>query len=470
MTDPKGTSSPVTPAAGGANALAVDTLLERRQGVECAVQRRERTAAILTAWNEVTGPPAIAPALEFVRDHQRFRVADLPGLRDAASRVVLARRLVREGFLRVAAAPQGDAARLPEKRAANRRRDPAAGELVIVGSGIKSLAHMTLEARSWLERADVIFYLLSDPASEVWMKKNYPGSIDLYRLYSQHLQRFEVYRAMVEQMMEPVREGRTVCAVYYGHPGVFVTPTHEAIKAAHAEGYTARMLPGVSASDCLYADLGFNPSEAGIQLYEATDLLVYKRTLHPENNVVIWQIGLVGNPTSLDDVSKLPVLIDYLYQFYDPDCEVVHYQGSVFAVCEPMIERLPLRELGQGAKVTTMSTLYIPPQRKPHLDQEMVQRLGLVPLVPQSAAQQERLQQVQPRAYEAVPERSALADLIVAAAIDPRLLTRFEHSPEAVAAAAELSDDERGALLTRMPGRIWAAIKNAGAAERTAAG
>lgn len=243
-----------------------------------------------------------------------------------------------------------------------------------------------------------------------------------------------------------------------------MTPTHEAIKAARAEGYRARMLPGVSASDCLYADVGFNPSEAGIQFYEATDLLVYNRVLHPENNVVIWQIGLVGNPTSLDDVSKLPILLEYLYQYYDPDCEVVHYQGSVFAVCEPMIERLPLCQLGQGARVTNMSTLYISQQRKPQLDMDMVRRLGLIPSLP-SEEEAAEINKIRPRAYEEVPRRSALADFVVAAATDPDLLTRFEHGPEATAAGVDLSAEERGALITRMPGRIWAAIKSAAATE-----
>jgi hypothetical protein len=447
--------------------LSVATLLERRQGVECAVQRRQTVAAILTAWNEVTGPPSIAPALEFVRDHQRFRVSDLPGLRDDASRVVLARRLVREGFLRVVDDPGAKLGAVPQRRVADRRGEGKPGSLVVVGSGIKSLAHMTLEARSWLDRADAVFYLLSDPASEVWIQKNYPGSVDLSRLYSEHLQRSAVYEAMVEAMMRPVREGKTVCSVFYGHPGVFVTPTHEAIKVARAEGYSARMLPGVSASDCLYADVGFNPSEAGIQFYEATDILVYNRILHPENNVVLWQIGLVGNPTSLEDASKLPILIEYLYRFYDPDCEVVHYQGSVFSVCNPVVERLPLRELGKGAKVTTMSTLFLPPQRKPQLDMEMVRRLGLVSAEP-NGEEAERTSTIQPRVYEGTPSHSALADFVLATAMDPDLLTRFERSPEPVAASAALSEEERGALLTRMPGRIWAAIKHAAGAESTA--
>ncbi len=440
--------------------LTINTVLERRPGVACAVQRRETVAAILMAWNEMKGPLSIAPALEFVRDHQRFRASSLPRLRDDASRLVLARRLVREGFLQVAADQGAQQVPLPQRRVADCQGDRKEGSLVIVGSGIKSLAHMTFEAKSWLEKADVIFYLLSDPASEVWIQKNYPDSIDLSRLYSEYFQRSSVYEAMVEQMMRPVREGKTVCSIYYGHPGVFVTPTHEAIKVARSEGHFARMLPGVSATDCLFADVGFNPSEAGIQSYEATDLMVYRRVLHPESNVVIWQIGLVGNPTSLDDSSKLPILIEYLCEFYNPDCEVAHYQGSVFSVCDPVIEWLPLRELGKGAKVTSMSTLYIPPQKKPQLDQGMVQRLGLGSKQPQSD-EAESEQNIETGTYEKTPARSALADFVLATATDPDLLNKFEQCPESVAAKAVLSEDERGALLTRMPGRIWAAIKNA---------
>jgi hypothetical protein len=42
----------------------------------------------------------MGPALEHVRDHERFRVRDLPGTLDDDSKVVLVRRLVREGLLR----------------------------------------------------------------------------------------------------------------------------------------------------------------------------------------------------------------------------------------------------------------------------------------------------------------------------------------------------------------------------------
>ena len=43
-----------------------------------------------------------------------------------------------------------------------------------------------------------------------------------------------------------IRAGFRVCAVFYGHPGVFVYPSHEAIRRARAEGFAARMLPALT--------------------------------------------------------------------------------------------------------------------------------------------------------------------------------------------------------------------------------
>jgi hypothetical protein len=48
----------------------------------------------------------MGPALEHIRDHESFQVRDLPGL-DDGGRVVLVRRLVREGLLRAEGGEDG---------------------------------------------------------------------------------------------------------------------------------------------------------------------------------------------------------------------------------------------------------------------------------------------------------------------------------------------------------------------------
>ncbi len=50
---------------------------------------------------EISFPERLAPELEFLLTTERpFRATDLPGALDESGRLVLLRRLVREGFLR----------------------------------------------------------------------------------------------------------------------------------------------------------------------------------------------------------------------------------------------------------------------------------------------------------------------------------------------------------------------------------
>ncbi|MFE7313574.1 SAM-dependent methyltransferase [Streptomyces sp. NPDC057555] len=100
----------------------------------------------------------------------------------------------------------------------------SAGALVVVGTGIKGVGHLTYEAVGWIEQADLVAYCVSDPVTEVWIRERSRSSQDLYTLYGNDKPRPETYEQMVHALVEPVRAGRTVCAVFYGHPGVFAYP------------------------------------------------------------------------------------------------------------------------------------------------------------------------------------------------------------------------------------------------------
>ena len=95
-------------------------------------------------------------------------------------------------------------------------------------------------------------------------------------------------------MLREVRAGLDVVGVFYGHPGVFVAPSHRALAIAKEEGYKARMLPGISAEDCLYADLGIDPANPGCLIYEASDFLITERPVNINSHLILFQVGCVG--------------------------------------------------------------------------------------------------------------------------------------------------------------------------------
>jgi Tetrapyrrole (Corrin/Porphyrin) Methylases len=187
------------------------------------------------------------------------------------------------------------------------------------------------------------------------------------------------YEEMVEAILAPLEAGLDVCAVFYGHPGVFVHPAHEAIRRARAAGYPARMLPAVSALDCLVADLGIDPGTTGLQTYEASDFLFHRRRPDTSATLVLWQVGVIGElGYALEpDPERLAVLAEELGRWYRPEHETIVYEATPYPlVSEPLVLRVPLAELA-GARVPLLSTLVVPRARRPRRDRKMLARLGL---------------------------------------------------------------------------------------------
>src|SRR5262249_642839 len=76
-----------------------DTVLEKRASTICRVLQNDAEAPIEFAGHRVAGPARIAAALRFVTCTDRFAVHEMPGELNEQSKVVLARRLIREGLL-----------------------------------------------------------------------------------------------------------------------------------------------------------------------------------------------------------------------------------------------------------------------------------------------------------------------------------------------------------------------------------
>jgi hypothetical protein len=252
------------------------------------------------------------------------------------------------------------------------------GSLVVVGTGIRPGLQTTPEARLAIERADKVLFLV-DPVGARWIASLNPSTRSLGDLYSAERPRAEAYRAMVEEILSLVRQGFQVCAAFYGHPGVFVTPSHESVRRAREEGFEARMLPGVSAEDCLVADLGVDPGDLGWHAYEATDFLLHGRVPDPSVQLVLWQVGALGELRARKGPNRaaLRVLAERLEESYGPDHEVVLYQACPYPIGEALIERLRLPDLPE-AEVQPMATLYVPPARPAQVP-GMAETLGLPP-------------------------------------------------------------------------------------------
>src|SRR5205823_5754369 len=191
--------------------------------------------------------------------------------------------------------------------------------------------------------------------------------------YENGKERLETYEEMVAAMLAPVRAGRRVCAAFYGHPGVFVYPAHAAIARARADGFDARMFPGVSSLDCLFADLGLDPAVTGCQIHHATDFVLRRTQPDTSAVLILLQIAVIGQPAQFTepDWSRLPLLVERLEEFYPPTHGLIAYEASPFPLTGPMVERVPLSQL-TAARLTAGMTLVVPPAREPEPDPTML--------------------------------------------------------------------------------------------------
>jgi len=263
---------------------------------------------------------------------------------------------------------------LPSLKAAGR------GRLACVGLGMTLGSHLTPLARSHIVQADVVFAALSDAIAEEWLKRMHPDVRSLQPNYAEGKPRMKTYREWVALMMDELRAGKRVCGVFYGHPGIFAWSPHKVIEQARAEGYDAHMEPGISAEDCLYADLGFDPGHYGCQHFEASQLLYCERRIDAAGYLVLWQVGVVGNRSvgRFDDAPAYrALLVERLMQDYPPNHEVIVYRGATLPIERPRIQRITLRELAEAA-LTAEETVVLPPAVTLRPNRAMLERLRVL--------------------------------------------------------------------------------------------
>lgn len=252
-------------------------------------------------------------------------------------------------------------------------------ELVYVGTGINGANHLSAEAEAYIVSASKVLYCVADLAIERKILTLNSNSEDLYIYYGNDKPRRKTYEEMVERTLECLKENTLVCVVFYGHPGIFVWPSFKGIQLARKEGYKAFMLPAISSLDCLFADVGFDPSRHSCQIVEATDMLARARKPDTTASVIIFQVGCVGDlgyNSRGYDRRNVPILSEYLSSFYGEDYEVIIYEAAQYPICNPKIKLIKIKDLAE-AKPTGLTTMYIPPKSLPPRDEKMISRLGL---------------------------------------------------------------------------------------------
>lgn len=239
--------------------------------------------------------------------------------------------------------------------------------LWVVGTGIRAVSQMTPECRLQIEQADRVLYGVSDAVTTGWLHELNPRCESLGTLYQAGRPRTDIYRAMVGRILGALHEGGRVCVALYGHPGVCARAGHDSVQQARREGFEARMLPGISCEDCLFADLGLDPAADGCQSHEASVFLERRMQFDPRAALVLWQVGMLGchdyQPRYTPQDMRL--LAAHLQPAYGSEHEALLYELPSYASHQPIVHRTTIGGL-VDAPTTWATTLLVPARAQPH--------------------------------------------------------------------------------------------------------
>jgi precorrin-6B methylase 1 len=261
-------------------------------------------------------------------------------------------------------------------------------DIAVVGLGIVGTHQITREVEEVIRRCRRTFVIESGYGITDYLKTLCPDVTSLGSLYERGKSRLPTYRRMAAEVVSAALTKSPVCLAAYGHPWVYCYPTTLIKRAAPLLKLHVEVFPGISSFDTLLVDLGIDVAFDGIQMYEATDVLLRRRPIQNDVMCLIWQATIVGDPTYPDkpfEVQQYRPLQDYLLRFYPSSHEVTLVMTKTFPLLRSNIQRFRLDKLAvELQRAPQVGTLFIPPTRsRPIEDKELLNRmLAMSPLPP----------------------------------------------------------------------------------------
>lgn len=239
-------------------------------------------------------------------------------------------------------------------------------DVTIVGLGLRPIDHLSRETERRLKSARVIFYVDAGLGTVELLQSFGPPVVDLYAdAYLEGGQRIETYQGVAARILDEALLGPGVVLALTGHPVVFSYVPFLVRDGAGLLGLSVEILPGIGALEALLAEIPLDPCAGGLQMYEATDLLLRRRAILPDVPLLVWQPGNVGsrlhtNFRSLPE--RFVALVRHLLQFHPANHPVEVWFASphpLVAGSRKVVELSRLAELAD--ELHPGVTLYLPP-------------------------------------------------------------------------------------------------------------
>jgi len=255
-------------------------------------------------------------------------------------------------------------------------------DIYILGLGILNVDQVTREAERALRRSNEVLYLDTGVATQAWLESLCPQVTPLFgSSYAEGGARLQGYHHMAAKVLEAALSHPPVSFALQGHPVVGATAPGLVARAAEVLGLEVEVLPGISAMDCLFAELMLDPVVDGLQIFEATDLLLRRRPLQADVPALIWQVGAVESCLYTARTSRperFARLRSYLLEYYPPEHRVIAVHAATHPLSATERHEFAVGEIEAQAHLLHAGvTLFVPALgRRPIVDTVLLEKLG----------------------------------------------------------------------------------------------
>lgn len=255
-------------------------------------------------------------------------------------------------------------------------------DIAVVGLGIVGTHQITREVEETIRRCRQTFVIDTALGVVTYLRTLSPKVTSLVSTYGEGMHRRLIYRKMASMVVAAAREEAPVCFATYGHPKIYCHPSTLIQRAAKVLNLRTAVFAGVSSIDVLFADLGVDPGFDGLQMYDATDLVVRRRPLQTDVSCVIMQAPVVLQPYNkpgLPGLDNLRALQNYLLEFYPAEHNAVLATSRTHPLLESIRQKIPLGKLALSLQQSSnLATLFIPPVKHREVaDRSLAAKLAL---------------------------------------------------------------------------------------------
>jgi precorrin-2 methylase len=252
-------------------------------------------------------------------------------------------------------------------------------DIALIGMGIQSVDHMTLEAVQVLAECKTGFVVSMEQEgvdafrdallTRISNGRDIPHLHSLSDAYQKERIRSENYLEAAQRVLDAVPDQRPVAFLTPGHPMVLDSVSQAILDGARKHQYKIKVVNGVSCVDSILASLHAELAP-GIQIFEANCAMLLNTSLDSRVACILLQTSVLGTLFPIADQANLTQawtrLRDYLGRFYP-------LEHSIFAVRtgdafdQPSkIYSCSIASLGETfEKIPLGSSLYVPGISKP---------------------------------------------------------------------------------------------------------